>query len=123
MRYIVLLFIALFASASFASEPVLIDNVQVAEKYAVENDKRLALVFIADWCSYCKPLQKDIMNNLEEIQDQGWIVCFVDYDSNKDLVRKYNIQAVPTTILINGSSRKSIRGYGGSYESFQRNLK
>jgi thioredoxin-like negative regulator of GroEL len=63
------------------------------------------------------------MNNLEEIQDQGWIVCFVDYDSNKDLVRKYNIQAVPTTILINGSSRKSIRGYGGSYESFQRNLK
>lgn len=58
MRYIVLLFIALFASASFANEPVLIDNVQVAEKYAVENDKRLALVFIADWCSYCKPLQK-----------------------------------------------------------------
>ena len=123
MKYILLLFISLFASASFANEPVLIDNVQVAEKYAVENNKKLALVFIADWCSYCKPLQKDIMNNLEEIQDQGWIVCFVDYDSNRDLVSKYKIEAVPTTVLIKGSSRKNIRGYGGSYESFQRNFK
>ena len=42
MKYILLLFISLFASASFANEPVLIDNVQVAEKYAVENDKKLA---------------------------------------------------------------------------------
>jgi thioredoxin-like negative regulator of GroEL len=82
-----------------ANEDVYISNIEIAQKYAEEKEKTLLLIFTADWCRYCKPLHDAIDAN-QELVNEKYIVCYVDFDKNKDLVRKYNVGAIPTTIII-----------------------
>lgn len=82
-----------------ANEDVYIDNIEIAQKYAEEKEKTLLLIFTADWCRYCKPLHDAIDAN-QELVNEKYIVCYIDFDKNKDLVRKYNVGAIPTTIII-----------------------
>ena len=53
-------------------------------------------VFTADWCTHCK----DYEVTLKEIEKQGVIVKRIDYDANPDLVKKYKIQVLPTTLAM-----------------------
>ena len=56
--------------------------------------------FTASWCGPCK-MFKPIM---KEIEREGHSISFidVDYDEN-DLAEKYGVQALPTTIIVEGS--------------------
>ena len=56
--------------------------------------------FTASWCGPCK-MFKPIM---KEIEREGHSIQFidVDYDEN-DLAEKYGVQALPTTIIVDGS--------------------
>ena len=56
--------------------------------------------FTASWCTPCK-MFKPIM---KEIEREGHSIQFidVDYDEN-DLTEKYGVQALPTTIIVEGS--------------------
>ena len=65
--------------------------------------------FTASWCGPCK-MFKPI---LKEIEREGYSIQFIDIDHDEnDLTDKYNIQAVPTTIIeVNG---KEINRFTGS---------
>lgn len=54
------------------------------------------LHFTADWCNPCKQMKPVIDKFISENSDIEYIV--VDVDSQPDLVRKYEIQTVPTFI-------------------------
>ena len=56
--------------------------------------------FTATWCTPCK-MFKPIM---KEIEREGHSIQFIDidYDEN-DLTEKYGVQALPTTIIVEGS--------------------
>lgn len=82
-----------------ANEDVYIDNIEIAQEYAEENEKTLLLIFTADWCKYCKPLHDAIEAN-QDLVNEKYVVCYIDFDKNKDLVRKYNVGAIPATIII-----------------------
>ena len=123
MKYILPLLLALtFPYYATAGELTRITDIKVAEQHAQENDKQLILIFTASWCQFCKPLEKEVMDNMEDINEQGWIVCFVDYDSNKDIAKKYAVTKLPTSVFLNGKNRTQQIGYS-SYPNFERNLK
>ena len=56
--------------------------------------------FTASWCGPCK-MFKPIM---KEIEREGYSIQFIDidYDEN-DLAGNYGVQALPTTIIVEGS--------------------
>ena len=58
------------------------------------------IYFTAAWCTPCK-MFKPIM---KEIEREGHSIQFIDIDHDEnDLMEKYNIQSVPTTIIeVNG---------------------
>lgn len=122
MKYIILSFALFFATFAIADEPVRITDLAVAEQHAEETGRNLVLVFTADWCQYCKPLEKQVMDNMKDINEQGWVVCFVDYDSNKDVAKKYGVTRLPTSVFLNGEKSSQQVGYT-NYQAFERNFK
>ena len=49
------------------------------------------------------------MRNIEQIE--GYTVCYVDFDTQKDLVRKYSVSSIPKSVVLNGDSIKTKVGY------------
>lgn len=72
-------------------------------------NKRLVLVFGADWCPYCRILKKDI-DNITEFKK--YIVCFIDTDKNKELVQKYRIKGLPTSVIVDHKETELARKTG-----------
>jgi len=111
MKYIFCLLSVFFLSTiSFAEEPVTITDISVAEIAAEKTNTKLLLVFTADWCRVCTYLETDITKDSEILNK--YTVCYIDYDSNKNLVRKYNISAVPTSVLVD-KNKNIVRSYKG----------
>lgn len=77
---------------------------ELSKKY----NKKLVLVFGADWCPYCRVLKKDINN----ISFKKYIVCIIDTDKNKELVQKYRIKGLPTSIIIDHKETELARKTG-----------
>ena len=68
------------------------------------------LYFTAEWCGPCKKTRPIV----EELNKEGTGIKFtiVDVDSEKELVSKFNVQKVPTFVLIKDGievDRKSTR--------------
>lgn len=57
-----------------------------------------AIYFKAAWCSACRAMRPVI----EQLQKEGYEIQIVDTDTNKDLTKKYEIESLPTTIIIQG---------------------
>jgi len=66
------------------------------------------LKFTSPTCRPCKV----IMPVLEKISEKyGIKLVEIDRDSNKELVEKYNVRGLPTTILKDGAFVYSFEGY------------
>ena len=57
---------------------------------------RYLMVFQADWCQPCHYYESTLI----EAEKRGVVIKRIDYDDNPDLVRKYNIKVVPTTLVM-----------------------
>lgn len=66
--------------------------------------------FTADWCNPCKKT-KPIAEDLN--RDQIAKFQFIDVDVELDLVKKFNVQSVPTFILFDESGNELNRIIGG----------
>ena len=68
-------------------------------------------VFEASWCEYCKkakPALEQVAKNHPDIDFQ-----FVDFDEEKDLVKAYDVKALPTVVaVVNGQVVRRIEGAG-----------
>jgi thioredoxin 1 len=54
--------------------------------------------FWATWCGPCK-LMNPIIDEVEK-ENPDLTITRIDIDSNKDMVEQYNIQSVPTYIIL-----------------------
>ena len=79
---------------------------------------KTAKYFTASWCAPCK-MFKPIM---KEIEREGYSIQFIDIDHDEnDLVEKYAIQAVPTTIIeVNGKEINRFMGPKSKQEVLDR---
>lgn len=81
--------------------------IELAEKY----NRKIVLVFGADWCPYCRDIKKDTKNN--KISNfTKYIVCFIDTDINSSLTSKFRIKGLPTSIIIDKKENELSRKTG-----------
>lgn len=85
------------------------DEYDKCKDLSIQYNKKLVLIFSADWCPYCRILKKDIDNI---ILFKQYIVCFIDTDKNKNLVEKYEIKGLPTSVIIDSRENELSRKMG-----------
>lgn len=76
------------------------------------NEGKLVLFFNAQWCPTCRALTKDIQNNVSVIPEDV-LILNTDYDSEKDLRRKYGVTYQHTLVQID-SLGNQIKKWSGS---------
>ena len=76
---------------------------------------RVVLVdFYAEWCGYCKKMEKTTYQNAKLINLSRNFVCTrVDVDKHEKIAQKYRINGLPTLVFLNhkGSEIKRLEGY------------
>jgi len=81
---------------------------------AKKTDKKVFLHFFADWCHYCKVMNKETLKKDEVtlFLNENFISIRVDYDREKETVKKYKFRGLPTSWLIaeNGETIVEIPG-------------
>jgi thioredoxin-like negative regulator of GroEL len=61
-----------------------------------ESDRRVMLVFSADWCGHCVSLKE----HLKSMDLGDCLVCIVDADQNRAIKRRHSVRSLPTSIII-----------------------
>ena len=100
------------ASVLFAQE----ENVELSwhtEEAAAKEDaqkqgKPILYMFTADWCHFCKTMEKETLNKpkVSQYLDKNFVLLLVDYDTNKDLVARYGVTGVPAMLITDPQVKK-----------------
>lgn len=72
---------------------------------AATSAKRPLLVkFTASWCPPCQLMDREVFSDepTADALHRIGLVAAVDIDSRPDLAREYNVQAIPTLVIISG---------------------
>lgn len=119
------LILCLSTGVIYAEDGVFIDDPERAFVFAKDHKKDVLLVFTADWCKYCKIMQDDIRGDLKVVDDM--VVCYVDFDSRKDLVENYKVGTIPDSMVYEAGQVELGRrlGYTGldSFRAWLRDCK
>lgn len=93
---------------------------------AKELKKPLVIEFTADWCHYCKKMDRETMSDPKvKAEIKG---CFVavrlDADQHASILQELGISGIPATLLVDTQSRRGeqIAGFRGADE-FLRSLR
>ena len=62
----------------------------------------IALYFHADWCPTCKQLEERVLNNISSFPEETQILK-TDFDTEKELRKKYNVTTQTTIIVLNAN--------------------
>jgi thioredoxin-related protein len=95
------------ASASAQELTSGVSYVQTYEQAMEIENKKVLVIFGADWCQYCQKLKGDLdLLNLNE-----YVVCMVDADERLELKSKYSFNMLPTSLIL--LNRKKISRKSG----------
>lgn len=105
------------------SKNIYYEEYDKCKELSKQYQRKLVLIFGADWCPYCRDLKKDASTITEF---NNYIVCFIDTDKNKNLVEKYRVRGLPTSVIINDQEEELDRKAGykkASYNEWLKNSK
>lgn len=90
---------------------------------AQKADKPVALHFHADWCPTCRAQMK-VLQDLKSEAGLDMTVLVANYDTEKDLKRRFNVRAQSTLVVLHGQKETfrvvgdtSSRGLRGALQS------
>ena len=77
------------------------------ERGEAEN-KKVFLVFNADWCSYCQQMEKETFQNPTVITyvNRNFVPISVNTDKQQRIASKYNVRGLPNTWFISENGEK-----------------
>lgn len=77
-------------------------NLQAAHKLATAQNKPMLLVFGADWCHYCKKLEKETLNSQEiaTYVNDSFVPIHLDVDKDKQVAQILKVGSLPCTIVL-----------------------
>ena len=117
MRYfisIILLCAFLFASAVDARAIAWRTDIDGAIAEARKSGKPVMMDFYADWCGWCKRLDRDTYGDRAVNELAGRFICVkVDAERHQALAGRYGVRGYPTVIFLNyeGSVDEKVVGY------------
>jgi thioredoxin-related protein len=100
-----ILFLCFFLATNIclASRPsILVLSIDKAVSLANEIDSVALIIFTSDSCRYCVKLKKDFDHYPSMIENK--VICYVEYDENKLLAKKYNVKALPHSVILDNSN-------------------
>jgi thioredoxin-related protein len=122
LRIVTLIVIAL-VSSSFTSPEVQVNWVTLAQaqQLARDNAKPIFIDFTAEWCGWCKVMDRNTFSDAEvaSFMNENFYAVRLDYDSKekldffgeqmtaRELGTKYRVPGLPTILLLSSDSKKS----------------
>jgi thiol-disulfide isomerase/thioredoxin len=95
----------------------MVDAVALSEN----TGKKIFILFTANWCPSCRCIKEDIENNEKVLDD--YIVYYIDYDKNPELIKEYKVKKIPDYLIIEDKIEiKRNIGYFG-FDMFKKWLK
>ncbi|MEN6627646.1 MAG: thioredoxin family protein [Candidatus Sumerlaeia bacterium] len=78
-----------------------------ALKAAQTQSKPMLIMFSASWCPPCNMMKKDVLpqKSVQTALDK-WVLAYIDVDENKALPNQYQIQAIPTFVMLDSGGRE-----------------
>lgn len=83
-----------------------------ASTFDTAKDKKRILYFHADWCSVCKPLDKELSEKSDQIPPDV-VVLKANYDRETELKKKYAITYQHTFVFVDDEGGEIDRWGGG----------
>ena len=100
---------------ALASEIVWGDSLEKAMVTARKTGKPILIDLYADWCGWCKRLDKDVYTDATVIKTAGqFIPVKLDTERNgRDVARQYQVSSLPTILVVNaeGEVEARLTGY------------
>jgi thioredoxin-related protein len=91
-----------------------------AQEQAKKEGKLLLLHFGAEWCSWCRKMDADAFadKSVGQTTAKFYVSVELDVDREKDLVKKYRVERVPTAVVLlpEGDVVDMLDGYAPSAE-------
>jgi len=77
-------------------------NIDDALHKAAVNGQPVLMEFTADWCVFCKKMEKTTFTNADVAQriSRDFVAVKVDADQNKDLVKDLGIKGLPAILIV-----------------------
>lgn len=82
----------------------------------------LALHFHADWCPTCRAQDK-ALQTLKEEKDLNLTVLTVDYDTERDLKKRFNVRTQSTMVVLKGAKEVARLAGDTSVDGIRKALK
>lgn len=111
----VLLSVAFLAHAAGEYESVWRTDFRAAQAEAKRLRRPMVIHFSAEWCGPCRQMERDVLKSRDLLERLGknFVAVKIDSDARPDLVRQYNIRALPSDIFVdpNGRILSQTQGY------------
>lgn len=82
-------------------------------KLAFAKEGKVVLFFNASWCPQCRAIDKDLKESLGDIP-KDLLILSVDYDSMKDLKKRYDVTTQHTFVQVDASGTELTKWVGGA---------
>lgn len=106
---------AMFCSSVGAAEIPWSTNIEESLRQAAANGQLVLLEFTADWCVFCKKMEKNTFPNPQVTQtiSNNFVAVRVDADQNKGLVKDLGIKGLPAILIVSPDLKvlKRISGF------------
>ena len=106
------------SEAAKDSSPYVEHSVDFLSRY---QGKKKVLFFHAKWCPTCKAAEEDILSNIEDLPDNV-VIIKTDYDTQKDLIRKYNVTYQHTFVIVDDQGNELDKWNGGEFQEIVERL-
>ncbi len=77
-------------------------DIEQSLQQAAANNQLVLMEFTADWCVFCKKMEKNTFTNANVAQriSRNFVAVRVDADQNKDLVKDLGIKGLPAILVV-----------------------
>jgi thioredoxin-like negative regulator of GroEL len=81
-------------------------SLKTAHRLAIQQNKPIMVVFGAEWCTYCKKLEKNTLSNtqLSKYINSGFISVHIDVDEQERVAQILEVKSLPCTIVLSPSA-------------------
>ncbi len=89
-------------------------SLDAAQKTAVRQKKIVLMDFMAEWCGPCKQMLATTYKDKTVVARAGkqFVPVLIDVDQQPKLAQKYNVEAIPTVIFLDGNGKVLHRSMG-----------
>lgn len=77
-------------------------NIYTAHRISQRSGKPMLVVFHADWCGYCKKLEKNTLGKPEiaGFVNGSFVPVHLDFDQEKRVAKILEVKSLPTTVVL-----------------------